>query len=513
MSISLDNSLVLYTLQTLKDEVDSPLEVSSSKTVRPGDDDSLLESLQELSSKAVSFSTFITTANRLTAQSNYVTSIEWRAAPQNCAGHEYVVLYVSSSPRVPPCLAIRLDRYGKLGIRGRWWNRTPWSLKPNDTRAATTVLAGPVGHEVADPSKGECFQKYQYWTHALPSTELISDLKRSLENARRDTCTVVNESLRRYESNGLYLPNAKIGRRWADSRGLEYVHADIANVLAEAMDTGILRCMLQSFCVRFSPSWLVPFVPHKNVQVRQEYGRIIEDYRTRLWNIIDSCPGLDSEARARLRTSWGVKEPPVPPSILIQLLNRSLSDQALISPYMPIATLSDVASRLDTICSVMPESGATTFMCRLYARTLVGRFPDELWHGYTTSTPPTPVSLMRATWKRAKDSEIFWVFFDIIVQWLIFLFLIPVEGVSGAWVLVLPFIHAWIQIPLWIKERKFWRRLWRVYDGSPVQAEGEPWHHDDDPMLRHSKTSSYGDNAARIALDTAEIGLEVFREH
>ncbi|ELU41709.1 hypothetical protein AG1IA_04257 [Rhizoctonia solani AG-1 IA] len=107
---ALDSAWVMSPMATLKDEVDSPLEVSSSKTVRPGDDDSLLESLQELSSKAVSFSTFITTANRLTAQSNYVTSIEWRAAPQNCAGHEYVVLYVSSSPRVPPCLAIRLDR-------------------------------------------------------------------------------------------------------------------------------------------------------------------------------------------------------------------------------------------------------------------------------------------------------------------------------------------------------------------------------------------------------------------
>ncbi|CAE6424943.1 unnamed protein product [Rhizoctonia solani] len=507
MSISLESSLVLYTLQTLKDEGNSSHEVSSSKAITIRNDDSLLDSLQVICSEAVSFPAFIATANRLARQSNYVTGVEWRAA-----SHEYIVLYVSSSPQSAPCAAIRLDRFGKLGIQERWWNRSPWSLTPNNSRAATTVLGGPVRHVVADPSKDERLQKYEYWTHALPSTEPISDLKRSLENARKNVCTVINEGLRRYESNGLYLHNAKLGRRWADSRGLEYVHADIANVLAEAMDTGILRCMLQSFCVRFFPPWLVLSSARKNVKVRKEYAQIIEDYRTRIWNIIDSCPGLDSEARARLQTSWGVEELPESPPLLIQLLNRSLSNQVIISPYAPIATLSDFASRLDTLCSLVPESGPTTFMCRLYARTLVGRFPDELWHGYTTSTPPVPVSLIRATWKRAKDSEIFWVFFDIVIQWLVFLALLPVDGVSGAWVLVVPFIHAWIQLPLRIKEQRFWRRFWRVYDGSPVQVEGESWHRDDN-LSQRGTNLPYGSKTQKVLLNTAEIGLEVFREH
>ncbi|CEL57745.1 hypothetical protein RSOLAG1IB_02489 [Rhizoctonia solani AG-1 IB] len=508
MSISLDSSLVLYTLQTLKDDGDSSRGAYHEASPSPKDE-SLLESLRGLCLGAVSFPALSAIANRLATQSNYVTGIEWRA---RATGHEYVVLYVSSSPQSPPCAVIRLDRFGKLGIRERWWNRSPWKLTPNNARAATTVLAGPVGHDVVDPSKGDRLQKYQYWSHALPSTELVPNLKRSLENARKNVCTVVNEELRRYESNGLYLHNAKLGRRWADSRGLEYVHADIAYVLAEAMDTGILRCMLQSFCVRlFSPRLVFSSV-HKNVQIRQEYARIIEGYRVRLRNIIDSCPELDFETRARLRISWGVEELSESSPLLVQLLNRSLSNQVLVSPYAPIATLSDFASRLDTLYSLMPESGATTLMCRLYARALVGRFPDELWHGYTTPAPPTPVGLMHATWKRAKDSEIFWVFFDIVAQWLIFLALLPVEGISGVWVLVLPFIHAWIQLPLYTKERKFWRRLWGVYDGSPVQTEGEPWHRDDN-LSQRSANPLYDAKAAKVLRNAAEISLEVFREH
>ncbi|CAE6521420.1 unnamed protein product [Rhizoctonia solani] len=513
MSISFDGPLVLFSLQTLKDEGDLSPDASPSKTIGPRGDDSLLESLQGLCAEPTSFQGFIATANKLATQSNYVTSVEWRAAPHKRMGHEYLVLYVSSSPHAPSCIAIRLDRFGKLGIRERWWQRNPWNLTPNNLRASTTVLAGPIKHDVADPSKGECFHKYQHWTHALPSTKPIPNLKRSLESARKDICTVINEALRRYESNGLYLRNAKHGRRWADSRGLEYIHADIANVLAEAMDTGIVRCMVQSFWARFLPPRLVFPKVLKNVQVRREYARIVEDYRMRLRRIIDACPELDSEARARLRTSWGVEELPTPSPLLIQLLNRSLSTQAFVSPYAPIATLSDVASRLDTICSLMPESGVSTFMCRLYTRTLMARLPDELWHGYTASMPSVSVSRLRATWERAKNSETFWAFFDVIFQWLVFLALLPVDGISGIWVLIIPAFHIWMLLPWSIKERTFGRRLWKIYDRSPVQAEGEVWHRDDDSTSLHSVKLPYSSKAVGALLETAEIGLEVLREN
>ncbi|KAG8761883.1 hypothetical protein FRC11_012535 [Ceratobasidium sp. 423] len=512
MSISLDGPLVLFSLQTLKEE-DLPPEAPSSGAIGPGSDDSLLESLQGLCAEPTSFQGFITTANKLATQPNYVTSVEWRAASHHRMGHEYLVLYVSSSPQAPPCIAIRLDRFGKLGIRERWWQLNPWTLTPNNLRASTTVLAGPIEHKVADPSKGERLHKYQHWTHALPSTKPIPNLKQSLESARKDICTVINEALRRYESNGLYLRNVKHGRRWADSRGLEYIHADIANVLAEAVDTGIFRCMVQSFWVRFLPPRLVFPKVLKNVQVRREYARIVEDYRTRLRRIIDSCPELDSEARARLRTSWGVEELPTPSPLLVQLLNRSLSAQAFVSPHAPIATLSDIASRLDTICSFMPESGMSPFVCRLYTRTLMARLPDELWHGYTTSMSSVPVSRLRATWRRARKSETFWAFFDVIVQWLLFLIMFPVDGITGIWVLIVPAFHIWMLLPWGIKERTFWRRLWRTYDGSPVQAEGEVWHRDNDSTSLHSVKLPYSAKAAGALLETAEIGLEVLGEN
>ncbi|CAE6466779.1 unnamed protein product [Rhizoctonia solani] len=509
----------------LKDEDNSSPEASFDKTATSGNDDLLLESLQALCSESTSFSAFISTAHKL-ATKNYVRSVERRSAPHQRMNHEYLVLYVSSSPQAAPCIAIRIDspqaapciairidRFGKLGIREKWWHQNPWNLTPNNIRASTTVLAGPIGHQVADPSKGKRLYKYQHWTHALPGTKLIPDLKRSLESARKDTCTVINEALRRYESNGLYLRNTKHGRRWADSRGLEYIHADIANVLAEAMDIGILRCMLQSFWVRILPPRLVFSRVFRDVQVRQEYARIVEDYRTRLRRIINSYPELDSEARTRLHTSWGVEELTIPSPLLVQLLNHSLSTQAFVSPYAPIATLSDVAARLDTIHSLMPASGVSTFMCRLYTQTLMARFPDELWHGYTTSMPSVPVSQLRATWQRASDSETFWAFFDISLQLLIFLVLLPVEGITGIWVLIVPAIHMWIQLPWSIKERAFWRRLWRAYDGSPVQAEGEVWHRDNDSAPLYSAELQYSRKATDALLETAEIGLEVFHEY
>ncbi|KDN50153.1 hypothetical protein RSAG8_01489, partial [Rhizoctonia solani AG-8 WAC10335] len=107
MSISLDDSLMLYSLQTLKDEDDPSPEACSTTA---GSDESLLESLQDLCSEPTSFPAFITIANKLATQSNYVTSVEWRGAPHQRMQHEYVVLYVSSNSQAPPCIAIRLDR-------------------------------------------------------------------------------------------------------------------------------------------------------------------------------------------------------------------------------------------------------------------------------------------------------------------------------------------------------------------------------------------------------------------
>ncbi|EUC66785.1 transmembrane protein, putative [Rhizoctonia solani AG-3 Rhs1AP] len=280
------------------------------------------------------------------------------------------------------------------------------------------------------------------------------------------------------------------------------------------MDTGIFRCMLQSFWVWLAPPQLVFFRVLRDAQVRQEYARIVEDYRTRLRRIIDSCSELDSEARARLRISWGVEELPAPSPLIVQLLDHSLSTQVCVCPYATIATLSDVASRLDTICSHMPESGASTFMCRLYTRTLMARFSDELWHGYTVSRlpVPVPVSQLRATWRRAKDSETFWAFFDITIQWLIFLALLPVDGISGIWVLIIPVFHVWMILPWSIKERVFWRRLWKVYDGSPVQAEGEVWCRDEESASLSSTKSLYNSRTSKVLSRTAEIGLEVLHD-
>lgn len=513
MGFALDGSLVLYTLQTLKDEDDySSSGASTSNDKKPANSISVLDSLETLCSQATSIADFINVAQRSPIHSIYVTSVEWRIAPSKHMSHEYVVVHVSSSPQAPPSASICIDRYGKLGVRERWWHLHPYRLTPNTIRSATSVLAGAMGDNIADPSCGGSILKYKYWTHTLPPTTNIFNLRRTVDAARRDACAALNQNVRQYVSNGLHLTQPKRGRRWADARGLDLVHIDIANALANAMDTGILRCVIQAFWVRVLPSWMMWSSVLRSVQLRREYSRVVETYRARLRDVVDSLPDLEPGARSKVKVSWGVEELPRPSPLLVQLLNKSLSNHAFISPHSPIATLGDVASRLSTIVPLLPESGITLSMCRLHAQTLTARFPDDLWHGYATPVPPIPVSIPLATWRRAKNSDLFWVWFDVIVQWLVYLALLPVEGVSGIWVVIVPMIHAWILIPWRLKEGKFWRRMWRIYDGNPVQSEGEAWDRDFDAYSLQNTKVSYGGRAAGAVLETGEIGLHLLRE-
>lgn len=410
-------------------------------------------------------------------------------------------------------LPINISRFGKLcrGFRERWWHLSPYWLTANNLRASTTVLAGPIGDEIVEPTKGNSIVKYEYWTHTLPSIKPVIGLKRSLENARNDACIALNETIRPYVSNGLHLARPRPGRRWADARGLEFVHIDIANVLAEAMDTGIIRCMVQTLCVWALPPRLVWSSTLRGVQVRQEYAKVVENYRAQLRHIVASFPDIDSEARSKLEVSWGVKELHKTSPLLIQLLDESLSKHAFISPHAPIATLTGIASRLDTLYPLLPESGIARSICDLHARTILARLPDELWHGYATPAPPLPVSIPRATWRRAKDSPIFWVFFDIFIQWVVYFALIPVDGISGIWVVLIPVIDIWMRLPWYLKERKFWQKLWKVYDGGAVQGDGEAWVRDTSHSALQGRKLFYGGRAAGMLLETTEIGLESLR--
>jgi hypothetical protein len=381
------------------------------------------------------------------------------------------------------------DRYGNLGVKERWWQR-PTNLTANAPRTSTTVLAGVIGDDTADLAAGIPVTKYTHWTHALPSATLIPELKRALERARKDACTELNNAVRPYTSHDP--PSEKQtrhGRRWADSRGLQVVHVDIASTLAEAMDTGIIRCAIQGFCSKVLPSRVLWRSVQRNVHVREEYSRIVRTYRQELHRIIRSLSALDSEARTKIAVSWGIEENEKPSPLLVQLFDASLSKHAFVSPHAPVATLLDVASRLDMLAPLLPTSGPMTYMCGIYAQTLLARFPDELWHAYTTPVPPVPVSAILAAWRRARDSQLFWAAVDILGQWLLALALIPVEHVYGLWVLALPLIHVAIIWPWIMRERKAWRRIWKVYEGGIIQGRGETWDNDLSTLSSQSKAS------------------------
>ncbi|KAG8717258.1 hypothetical protein FRC08_007886 [Ceratobasidium sp. 394] len=154
-----------------------------------------------------------------------------------------------------------------------------------------------------------------------------------------------------------------------------------------------------------------------------------------------------------------------------------------------MATLLDVASRLDTIVPLLPPSGPSFNMCSLYTRTLLARFPDELWHAYTTPVPPVPVSTTRAMWHRARDSRTFWLVFEIVVQWIIAVALYPVNFAYDFWVFALPFMHAAFMMPWVLKERKAWRRIWKVYEGAIIQGDGIEWENDLNTLSSQSRVS------------------------
>jgi len=506
MTTVLGSPLLLYTLQTLK-ESDQDVPPSEEKADIP-----ISHILQALPSEPVSIPTFINSIQHLAPRAPllYVTGIEWRAAPGKEMHHEYAVIHASTAPQTPPVVAVRVDRFGKLGTKLPWWKRRPVTLEPNTPRDSTTVIAGPIGDHVADPSTGSSVTKYTHWTQELPSSVSVPELRRVLERARNDACTALNHAVRPHVLN-LHMPTQQVrhGRRFADSRGLQFVHADIAGTVANAMDVGIIRCAVQHFWASVLPGRMLWQNVRRSVRIREEYSRVVRDYRQELRRIVQSLSSLDSDVRAKISKSWGVEEGETHSPLLIQLLDRSLSKHAFISPHAPMATMLDVASRLDTIVPLLPPSGPSINMCSLHARTLLARFPDELWHAYTTPVPPTPASITRAMWHRARDSRMFWLAFEIVVQWIIAVALVPAHFVYEFWVFALPFMHAAFMMPWVMKERKAWQRIWKLYEGAIIQGDGVEWENDLSTLSSQSKVSllnTKGDGAS------GEIPLQALRK-
>ncbi|KAG8748473.1 hypothetical protein FRC10_003606 [Ceratobasidium sp. 414] len=507
MATVLDNPLLFYSLQTLK-ENDQDAPPSEEEAGAP-----ISHVLQALPSEPVSIPTFVNSIQRSAPRAPplYVAGIEWRAAPGNEMYHEYAVIHASIAPQTPPVIAIRVDRFGKLGTKPPWWRRRPATLEPNTIRDSTTVIAGPIDDHIANPSTGSSITKYTHWAHELPSSVSIPELRRLLERARNDACTALNHAVRPHVSNSLHMSSQQTrhGRRWADSRGLQFVHVDIAGTVADAMDIGIVRCAIQYFWASILPGRMLWRTVRQSVRVREEYSHVVRDYRQNLRRIVQSLPSLDSDVRTKISNSWGIEESEIHSPLLIQLLNESLSRHAFISPHAPMATMLDVASRLDTIVPLLPPSGPSINMCLLHARSLLARFPDELWHAYTTPAPPIPVSTTRAMWRRARDSRMFWLGFEIVVQWIIVSALAPVNSEYDFWVFALPFMHAAFIMPWVLKERKTWRRIWKVYEGAIIQGDGVEWENDLNTLSSQSRVSllSTKDGGA-----SGEISLQTLRK-
>ncbi|KAG8709888.1 hypothetical protein FRC09_000410 [Ceratobasidium sp. 395] len=507
MAIALDSPLLLYTLQTLKEDGQ---DISPSEEK---ENTSILDVLQVLPSEPVSIAAFVHRVQHPPPHTPtlYVTSIEWRAATKDELYHEYAVIRASTTPQTASVIAIRVDRFGNLGIKLPWWKLRPACLSAGTFRDTTTIVAGPIGDDIADPSTGSSVIKYTHWTQELPSTAPISELRLVLERARNNACTALNHAIRPYILNGLHMSNKQTrhGRRWADSRGLRFVYADIAATVAEAMDIGTIRCAIQHFWVRVLPSRILWRSVQQNVRAREEYSGVVRDYRQELRRIVQSLSNLDPDARTKISRSWEIEEHENHSPLLIQLLNKSLSKHAFISPHSPLTTMADVASRLDTIVPLLPSSGPSVNMCLIHVRTLLARLPDDLWHAYTTPVPPVSVSTTRTLWHRARDSRTFWVVFEILVQWVVATALIPVQYVSELWVFVLPLIHAAIVIPWVLKERRAWRRIWKVYEGALIQSEDIEWESDLNTLSSQSRVSllsTKGNNS------TSEIPLQPARK-
>ncbi|KAF8605133.1 hypothetical protein BDV93DRAFT_74124 [Ceratobasidium sp. AG-I] len=508
MSLALDGPLLLSTLNTLKTKHSS----STNRDKSVSEDTTATSALGAFPSEPVSILAFIKIAQHPPPHSKplVVTSIEWREAPSGEIYHAYAVIHASTSIQSEPIVAIRVDRYGNIGIREKWWKRRPSFLNAKNNRALTTVLAGSVDDAVVKPSAGVSVIKHTHWTHSLPSTAPIPELKHALERARKDACTALNHALRPYVPHNMHPSTMRHGQRWANSRGLELVHNDVAGMLAAAMDTNIIQCAVEGWW-----AWVLPMrIPlrsvRRKVQAREEYSHVVNTYHTELLRIIRSHSTLNPDARSAIATSWGVPEHPNTQTLLVRLLNHSLSNHAFVSPHAPVATLSDVVSRLGTLISLLPISGPTTRICELYTRTLAARLPDELWHAYAPSISHAPISTTRATWHRARDSRMFWVCVNILMQWIIGIALLPVNGFSELWVLVLPLMHAIFGIPWILKERKFWRRIWKVYEGGLVQGENETWHRDQDDA---SSQRAMSFQSGKWGNSVKDIPLDVLLDH
>jgi len=149
-------------------------------------------------------------------------------------------------------------------------------------------------------------------------------------------------------------------------------------------------------------------------------------------------------------------------------------------------------------------------ICELYTHTLTARLPDELWHGYAPSISHAPVNTLRAAWHRARDSRLFWVVVDILMQWGIAATMIPAHGASELWVLVVPLMHAVVGVPWALMERKVWRRIWKIYEGGLVQGENEPW--DKDPSVS-SSPSVMSFQSGKWGKSEKDIPLDILQGH
>ncbi|KAG9104012.1 hypothetical protein FRC07_009872 [Ceratobasidium sp. 392] len=475
MALALGGPLLLYTLQALKDDKhDASLDAETRGTLPP-------TPTQPLPAEAVSVPSFVQTVQHppLNSAPLFVTSVEWREEPWKRLWYEYAIVYASTSAQAAPTIAIRIDRrvfklHGKLGIKTPWWHVRPIHFFANTKRTATSVLARPVGDPITDPTTGTSVIKYTYWTHVLPPSAPIPELKRALERARNNACTALNHALRPYVPNSLHMSDQQTrqGRRWADSRGLHFVHADIANVLADAMDASMVSCMLQTLLAKVLPNRLLWRNVRKSVGIRKEYFCVVHDYQKELLRLIDSLV-LDSEARSKVVLSWGIAETEKPPSLLTQLLAGILSNHIFISPHAPIARLTDVASRLETLVPIIPASGQARGLCALHAKTLLARLPDKLWHSYAVAAPSMPATKKYQAWNRFTKNGLFCFSLDVAIQWFIALLLLPQDGPEGLWITCTCLYHALGLLRWTFCKRKVWRKIWKVYEGSMIQNEDE----------------------------------------
>ncbi|KAG9104011.1 hypothetical protein FRC07_009871, partial [Ceratobasidium sp. 392] len=171
MAIALDSPLLLYTLQTLKegDQGVPPVEQKENGSFE--------RILQVLPSEPVSIPAFVRSIQhpRPRAPPLYVTDIEWRAATSDELHHEYAVIRASTAPQTAPVVAVRVDRFGKLGTKLPWWKFRPARLRAGTVRDTTTVVAGPIGDDIADPSNDSSIIKYTHWTQELPPTAPVPE--------------------------------------------------------------------------------------------------------------------------------------------------------------------------------------------------------------------------------------------------------------------------------------------------------------------------------------------------